>query len=150
MNKAFVREPDQDDRVFCPKCGAVGVPVMDGPLDRYLRPAARPMFVHDAWFCPSATCDVAYFSEAGKTATTGDLARPVYPKDPDAPICACFGYAYDDAAADATEDSPRRTRELLTKAKSAAADCTNLAADGQSCVATVQSLYMKLKSNAPT
>jgi hypothetical protein len=148
MNKAFIREPDQDERVFCPSCKAVGVPVMDGPLDRYIRPESRIKLLHDAWFCNSPSCDVAYFRQSGTTVTTGELSRPAYPKDPNAPICACFGYTYDDAAADVAEGLPRRTRELLAKAKSTAADCVNLAADGQSCVAAVQSLYLKLKSNA--
>jgi hypothetical protein len=117
---------------------------MGGPLDRYVLPEARSKFLHDAWFCSTATCDVVYFSESGLAVTTDELVRPVYPKDPDAPICACFGFTYDDAAADVAEGTPTRTRGLLAKAKSGAADCANLAADGRSCVATVQELYLKL------
>jgi hypothetical protein len=148
LNKAFIREPEQDERAFCPRCGSVGIPVLGGPLDRFIRPDARAKLLHDAWFCNSPTCDVAYFNLTGSVVSTRELTRPVYPKDPEAPICACFGYTYDDAAADVAEAAPQRTRELLAKAKTAPADCSSLAAGGQSCVAAVQSLYLKLKSNA--
>jgi hypothetical protein len=147
MNKAFVREPEQDERVLCPSCKAAGSPVMGGPLDRFIRPDSREKLLHDAWFCPTPTCDVAYFGLSGTAVATTELSRPAYPKDPNAPICACFGYDYDDAAADVAEGRPTRTRELLAKAKSPAADCVNLAADGQSCVSAVQSLYLKLKAS---
>ncbi len=39
MNKAFVREPESDGRAYCPRCGALGLPVGAGPLDKYIRSA---------------------------------------------------------------------------------------------------------------
>jgi hypothetical protein len=54
MNKAFVREPDFDGRAFCPRCGALGLPVEHGPLDAHIQPASRaqkwwqePLFGHE-------------------------------------------------------------------------------------------------------
>ena len=80
-------------------------------------------------------------------AAIDELRRTVYPKDLDAPICACFGLTYDDVAADVRDGTPHRIRELLAKSKTSAAQCERLAADGRSCIGAVQELYMKLRSD---
>jgi hypothetical protein len=146
MNKAFVREPDDDGRQLCPRCGSSGVPVGAAALDTHIRPASRPKMLHDAWFCSFPRCNVAYFNQFDAIVTTDELLRPVYPKEPDAPICACFGLTYDDVAADLAEGAPTRVRQLLERAKSSEARCEALAADGRSCIGAVQELYMKLRS----
>ena len=50
--------------------------------------------------------------------TVDELRAPVYPKDVDAPICACFGFTIDEIEADAQDGTPTRIRELLAKSKS--------------------------------
>ena len=75
-----------------------------------------------------------------------ELKAPIYPKHPDAPLCACFGFTYDEVAADVRDGTPTRIRELLAKSKSPAARCRTLAADGKCCMSAVQELYMKLRS----
>jgi hypothetical protein len=145
MNKAFVREPDDDGRAYCPRCKSLGAPVDSGPLDAYVRPESRDKLGAFGWFCPYPHCEVAYFNQFEATVLVDELTRTVYPKDLDAPLCACFGYCYDDAAADVAEGQPRRTRELVAKTKSPEARCTQLAADGRCCVAAVQELYMRLR-----
>ena len=97
-----------------------------------------------AFFCPYATCPVAYFDVFERVLTTDRLAHSVWPKDPGAPICACFGFTSDEIEADVREGSVRRTRELVEKAKSPAAHCATASASGRSCVADVQRYYMKL------
>ncbi|MCA9235536.1 MAG: hypothetical protein KDA44_08685 [Planctomycetales bacterium] len=146
MNKAFVREPDDDGRAFCPRCKSLGSPVESGPLDRYVAAAARHKLGAFGWFCPYQQCEVAYFNQFEAVVTIDELTQPVYPKDLDAPICACFGYAYDDAAADVAEGAPRRTRELVARGQSPEACCHDLAPDGQSCLAAVQQLYLRLRA----
>jgi hypothetical protein len=146
MNKAFVREPEDDGRQLCPRCGATGIPVGAGAMDTHIRSASRRKMLHDAWFCPFPTCDVAYFNQFDSVVTTDELARSVYPKDRDAPICACFGLTYDDVAADVEEGAPTRVRKLLDRAKSSEARCESLAADGRSCIGAVQELYMRLRA----
>lgn len=146
MNKAFVREPDPDGRAFCPRCGALGVPVERGPLDGHIRAEARGKLGDSAWFCSFPRCDVAYFNLFEMTVLTDELNNPVYPKDLDAPICACFGLSYDDVEADARDDTPVRIRSLLAKSKTPAAQCSTLAADGRCCMSAVQELYMRLRS----
>ena len=91
MNKAFVREPDDDGRAFCPKCGTLGVPVNGGPLDTHIRSESRSKMVDAAWFCGFPRCDVAYFNLFGSVVLMDELKSPVYPYDANAPICACFG-----------------------------------------------------------
>ena len=148
MNKAFVREPYFDGRAFCPHCGTLGIPVEAGPLDTHIRRKSRAKMHDSAWFCNFAQCDVAYFNLFDAVVLADELKAPVYPLDPDAPICACFGLTYDDVEADVREGTPARLRELLAKSKSSDALCHTLAADGRCCMGAAQELYMKLRSRA--
>jgi hypothetical protein len=143
MNKAFVREPEPDGRAFCPLCGSLGYPVDRAVLDRFIRPDARSTLGDAAWFCGFARCDAAYFNLFNAVVGVEELNQPVYPKDLDAPICACFGLTYDDVAADAAEGTPARLRANLARAKESAR-CEALAADGRACAGALQELYMKL------
>jgi hypothetical protein len=145
MNKAFVREPESDGRAHCPRCGNLGVPVGAGPLDQYIQPQVRTKMQDAAWFCNFPRCEVAYFNEFQEVVLVDGLIQSVYPKDFDAPLCACFGFKYEDVEADIRDGTPTRIRQLLAKSKSPAANCANLAADGHCCMATVQELYMKLR-----
>jgi hypothetical protein len=145
MNKAFVREPEADGRQYCPRCGALGLPVGSGPLDQYVRPEARSKMGEGAWFCNFPRCEVAYFNELEEVVLTSELTKPVYPKDFDATLCACFGFPYEDVEEDVREGKPTRIRELLAKSKTPEARCASLAADGRCCMAAVQELYMKLR-----
>ena len=79
-------------------------------------------------------------------ATIDSLLQPVYPKDPQAPICACFQFHTNEIDLDIAEGGVRRTRELIEKAKSPDAHCSTAAANGQSCAAEVQRYYMKHRS----
>ena len=146
MNKAFIREPEADGRAYCPRCSDLGLPVGVNPLDKYIQPASRAKMHDAAWFCNFPRCEVAYFNEFEAIVTVDELTQPVYPKNFDAPLCACFGLTYADVEADVSEGIPKRIRELLAKSKSPAANCGNLAVVGRCCMATVQELYMKLRS----
>ena len=144
MNKAFVREPDQDAD-YCPRCGSKGQQVGRETVRQYV-PGAKAQAVADpANFCPAPQCDVVYFDAFERVILTGDLSRPVYPKDPDAPICACFGFTRRDIEQDISEGVVTRVKAILAKAKSPAARCAQLAANGQSCVAYVQKYYMQCR-----
>ena len=139
MNKAFVREPEDDGREYCPRCRSLGVPVEAGPLDSHIRTESR---------ASSATMPGSATSRAATSPTSTSSTRssrstsspaPVYPKDPDAPICACFGFNYDDVVADVRDGTPTRIRALLAKSKSPEAHCQTLAADGRCCMAPCKS-----------
>ncbi len=146
MNKAFVREPEDDGRAFCPRCGNLGVPVGGAALDTHIPPESRAKMLDAAWFCGFYRCDVAYFNLFGGVVLAEELKGPVYPHDANAPICACFGLTYDDVVADVDEGTPRRIREVVARQKVGEAECHALAADGRSCLGALQELYMRLKS----
>lgn len=146
MNKAFVREPDTDGRVYCPRCGTLGLEVGSGPLDTYIQPVARAKMHDGAWFCNFGRCEVVYFNTLESVVVVDELVRSVFPKDLDAPICACFGLGYDDVVNDTQQEVPVRIRELLARSKSPEAQCAALAADGRCCMSAVQELYMKLRA----
>ena len=150
MNKAFVREPEFDGRAFCPHCGALGVPVFAPTLDTHIQEDARTRLGDSAWFCSFARCEVGYFDLFETVVAVDQLTGPVHPKDPDAPLCACFGFTSEDVEADAGDTAPRRIRELLKKSQSEDARCQARAADGQCCLREVQRLYMKMRGESST
>jgi hypothetical protein len=148
MNKAFVREPEDDGRAYCPRCRSLGLAVEAGPLDTHIRPEFRSKLRDAAWFCNFPRCDVAYFNDFDAVVTIDELVAPVYPKDAHTPLCACFGFSYDDVVADVDDSTPTRIRALLAKSKSPEARCRSVAADGRCCMTAVQELYFKLKAQS--
>ena len=116
MNKAFVREPDATE-VLCPRCGAMGTSVLRVAFEAHVPADARRPMAASTYFCPTPSCPVAYFDAFEAVVPTAALARPVFPKDQAAPLCACFGLAMDDVEADVAEGTPRRIRDLLAKSK---------------------------------
>lgn len=147
MNKAFVREPDHTAD-YCPRCGAKGESVANETLACHVPEGRKAVLADPANFCPSPRCDVAYFDAFERVVLVGELLRPVYPKDPTAPICACFGLTREEIEQDVKEGVVARTRAVLEKAKSPAARCRQMAANGRSCVPYVQKLYMQCRAEA--
>jgi hypothetical protein len=145
MNKAFVREPDETAELPCPACGSLGIAVQRETWQAHVKPEATGGLSESAFFCAFPRCDVVYFDMFERRVTTGDVLHGIYPKDPDAPICACFGLTAADVQADVDEGGVRRVRELLAKAESPAAHCRTAAPSGRTCVGEVQRYYMKLK-----
>ena len=146
MNKAFVREPDADARVTCPRCGSVGTTVGNGPIELYVPAPLQDQMKNAAWHCSNAACDVVYYNMFEQTVRAAELLSPVYPYDSTAPICACFGFTLQDVEDDADESQPLRIRALLDRSRSPGAHCQAVAVDGRCCMREVQRLYMKLKS----
>lgn len=147
MNKAFVREPDADAPALCPRCGSAGTSVGNGPVQLYVRPESRDQLLNAAWCCVNPACDVVYFTIFEQFVRASELTVPVYPYDMDAPICACFGFSYEDILADADGEQPTRIRRLLAQSESPEARCAAVAVDGQCCMKEVQRLYRKLRAN---
>jgi hypothetical protein len=85
---------------------------------------------------------VAYFDVFERLVLAADLQRPAYPKDPVAPICACFGLTQADIEQDVREGVATRTKAALDRANSAEARCSETAANGQPCVGYVQKYYL--------
>lgn len=142
MNKAFMREPDSTD-ARCPRCGSPGEQVTAMTLAAHVRPEALAQFSSFASFCPFPQCDVAYFDSFERVVTLAELNASVYPKDPEAPICPCFGLTERDIDQDIEEGVVTRVKRLIARAQSGEARCATMAANGQSCVPTVQRYYMQ-------
>jgi hypothetical protein len=148
MNKAFVREPEQSGAAHCPRCGSAGQAVGSVTLDAQLPAGVRGALGDFAWFCPFLRCDVVYFDDFERVVPTSEFDRPIYPKSPEAPICACFGLTTDDIERDVREGVVTRTKAGVQRANSAEAHCSTAAANGVSCVAEVQRCYMRLREHA--
>ena len=91
MNKAFVREPDDTGQRNCPRCRALGLPVGHEAVATHLKPNAQRAVGEGAFFCPTPTCEVAYFDLFDRMASTDDLTGRVFPKDPSAPVSPASG-----------------------------------------------------------
>jgi hypothetical protein len=146
VNKAFVREPDVTVD-YCPRCGSAGESVGEATLQAQLTAEQRRNLAEPANFCASPRCEVAYFDKFERFVAAADLRHPVYPKDPAAPICACFGLTSEDIDKDIAEGSVTRVRAAIEKAKSPEARCAELAPNGRSCVAQVQRYYMQRRAS---
>lgn len=146
MNKAFVRENDAVAE-YCPRCGAAGESVGADTLDAFLPGEKRRMVATPANFCPSPGCRVVYFDGFERVVLVEDLDRSVYPKDPDAPLCGCFGLTRADIEQDIAEGVVTRTKAVVQKAASSEARCATMAVNGRPCTAWVQKCYFQLKAS---
>jgi hypothetical protein len=144
MNKAFVRESDSTE-VLCPGCSAAGIDVPRATIQCHVQPQALRTLATTAFFCPTPNCRVAYFDALEAQVGVDALQRPVYPKDPQAPLCPCFGLTRDDVDADVAEGTPRRIRELLARSKSPEAHCQTASPIGRCCIPEVQRYYFKVR-----
>lgn len=146
MNKAFVRERQEEgDR--CPACGSVGRPVFQATLEAHLPAEECARFQGTACFCPHPTCPVAYFDPLERTVNVNRLRQAVYPKDPAAPICPCFGLTCQDIDADVREGSLARLQAHRRQAESSSARCATRAPDGRSCIPAVQRYFMRARGS---
>ena len=145
MNKAFVREPD-GDADYCPRCGSKGQPVARETVHGYVSVEKAQAVTDPANFCPSPQCEVAYFDAFERVILATDLHRPVYPKDPDAPLCACFGLTRQEIEQDVREGVVTRVKAVLEKAQSPEDHCAQMAANGQPCIAYVQKYYLQCRN----
>lgn len=142
MNKAFTREPEATD-ARCPHCGSAGTVVYHETLAAHLSPEALAQFTDSAFFCPFAGCDVVYFDLFDRVIEESAVKTPVYPKNLQAPLCACFGLTCDDVDLDIAEGVVTRTRACIEQAKSPEAHCGVASPSGQSCVTELQRYYMR-------
>jgi hypothetical protein len=145
MNKAFVREPD-DAEPLCPRCGGVGEVVATATLDVHVPAEVRTKLGASAYFCPTPSCAVAYFDAFEQAVAVDQLRQPLYPKDPAAPLCPCFGLTTEDVEHDLDDGVPRRIRELLAQSKTSAAHCLTASATGRCCIPEVQKYYFRRRA----
>ena len=145
MNKAFVKEQDSTEG-RCPRCGSPGTVVFQETLRAHLAADVVQHLTESAFFCAQPRCSVVYFDLFDRVVEESAVKTPVHPKNPAAPLCACFGLTRADVEEDIREGGVTRTRACVERAKSPAARCAVASPSGQSCVAEVQRYYMKLRS----
>lgn len=89
--------PVKSHQRICPIDGTNGKPVELVTLKSLLIGAALEKLDPQSTytFCPSSNCSVVYFSNTGQTFTTVDLKVPVFQKDFDeqVPACYCFDWS---------------------------------------------------------
>jgi len=141
VNKAFCREPDSAEPPRCPRCSVVGVQVTSDTLAAHA--GSADSLAEPTYFCGTDTCEVAYFDLLERSIPTS-LARGLFwPKDPEAPLCACHGLSPDDVDAAIESGDLTKVRAVVTSATAPDARCGTLAADGRPCAARVQRLFVR-------
>ena len=125
----------------CPGCAGpgeeVGRPTLEAQVDvDTLRRLSGP-----AWFCPDPTCAVGYFGGWGAPVPSAALRSPAYPKNPEAPLCACFGMSAAEVEAEARAGRKERVRALLERARGPEARCAEKRPDGRCCAPIVSRLF---------
>ncbi len=145
MNKAFVSEPEPAEP-RCPTpngCDSLGQRVTRKTLESQLSEDQIATLADKAYYCSSPGCLVAYFDDWGTAVPASALRTSAYPKDPEAPICPCFGVSAEEIRTNAEAGSRERIRELLEKAESHEARCETCSPSGESCVTEVRRLFLQ-------
>jgi hypothetical protein len=140
MSRAFMKDPEPGDP-RCPGCGGLGEPVGSATLDAHVSGAPRTALGGSAFYCAAPSCPTAYFNAWGAVVSADQLARAAWPKDPEAPICSCFGIKAADVISDAREGRKDRIKELVERSKGPDARCTTSAPGGACCVPNVLRLF---------
>ena len=120
-------------------------PALRAAFETYVSAERGDRWQLSTYFCPTPTCEVAYFDAFEAVVMVNALTAGVYPKDPAAPLCPCFGLTLEDVEADVAEGTPTRIRALLAKSNTPAARCDELSPTGRSCIPDVQRCYLKLR-----
>lgn len=147
MNKAFTREVE-DHGDHCPACGSIGTEVRQATLAAHLASSHLEALSSTAFFCPLPTCHIAYFDRFERSVEATDLLHAVYPKDPTAPICPCFGLTCEEIDADIEAGEVTRVKSHLARTKAEETHCTTMSPTGETCVAAVQRYFMRKRAEA--
>ena len=145
MSKAFTRDPDpQEPRCPLPAgCGSTGMPVGRKTLLAQLPESLARAFSESAYYCANPRCKVAYFDAWGTLAPASALRRTSYPKDPEAPLCSCFGITAEQIRDEAKAGRKDLVRDLVARSASAEARCETEAPCGISCVVEARRVFLR-------
>ena len=125
----------------CPGCGGLGDPVGAATLEAHVPAALRPPLGASAFYCAAPSCRTGYFNAWGASVPADRLTGSAWPKDPEGPICPCFGMNAEDVLSDAREGRKERVKELRERSMGPDARCAASAPDGLCCVARVLRLF---------
>lgn len=136
MSRAFMKEADAAEP-GCPACGAAGDPVGERTLEAFLTPELRAELGAKTLYCPAASCPVVYFNGWGATVKRDRVKA----KDPEGPICPCFGVRAGDVVADAQAGRKDRLKAWRGQAEGPEARCAERCPDGRPCAPRVLRLF---------
>jgi hypothetical protein len=140
MSRAFMKDPEPGEP-RCPGCGGLGDPVAAPTLEAHLSPAVRTPLGGSAFYCAAPSCRTGYFNAWGAAAPADQLSGTAWPKDPEGPICPCFGLKAADVLADARDGRKDRMKDLVDRSRGPEARCVTSAPDGVCCVPKVLRLF---------
>lgn len=135
-----MKESEPED-LRCPGCGGPGEEVGRPTLEAQLAPEALAVFKSEAHYCADPACGVGYFGAWGASVPREKLRSTAYPKNPDGPICPCFGLTAAEVTADAAAGRKDRVKALLERARGPEARCAEKSPDGRCCAALVSRLF---------
>ncbi|HXX94932.1 MAG TPA: hypothetical protein VEN81_15005 [Planctomycetota bacterium] len=140
MSRAFIRDPEPGEPL-CPGCGTPGDEVGRPTLEAQLSLEARTPLGGSAFYCVNPDCSTAYFNLWGARVPAAVLGSGAYPKDPDRPICPCFGITAAEVEEDARQGRKDRIRDLMERAGGPGARCVERSPDGRPCLPRVLRLF---------
>ena len=140
MSRAFIKEGEAPDPA-CPSCGTPGEPVGAATLEAQLPPEDRKALGDRAYYCGNPACPTGYFSAWDAAVPLERLKSRAWPKDPQAPICPCFGLRPADIIDDARAGKKSRVLEIREESDAPDSRCPRLSPDGRCCVAQVMRLF---------
>ena len=140
MSRAFLKDPEPADP-RCPSCGSLGEAVGAPTLEAQISKEDRASLGTAAFYCEDSACRTAYFNAWGAAVPDSRLKTSAYPKNPEAPVCPCFGIPAADIQSDAREGRKDRMKDLVERSKGPEAKCATLCPDGKSCMPRVMRLF---------
>lgn len=127
----------------CPECGARGRSTAAATIAAHVADARKESIAGDMRFCDDPACRVVYFDGFHPPVRVDELVRPVWPKDGDAPVCACFGVTERDVEACAAASDKARMRTWIERVNGPEARCALRAADGRSCEPALRRIFLR-------
>jgi len=125
----------------CPSCGTLGDAVGPSTLAIHVPAEFRTKLGDRAYYCVNPGCPNAYFNGWGTTVPAERMLGPAWPKDPEGPLCPCFGLSATEIVADAREGKKDRIRSLKERAEGPEARCAERSPDGHSCLPRALRLF---------
>jgi hypothetical protein len=130
---------------LCPQDSTKGKPVQLITLKSLLVPVAleqlNPASAYT--FCSSPNCPIVYFSEQGQTFTTADLKVPVFQKNVDENVfaCYCFGWSRQRIREELNQSGKSNVVDrIMTHVKAKRCGCEVNNPQGSCCLENVRSV----------
>jgi hypothetical protein len=140
VSRAFMKESEQSEP-RCPGCQTLGDAVGLETLEAHVSPDDQRALGDKAFYCATSACATAYFNGWGTRVPRDRMVGTSYPKDPEGPICPCFGLRATDIIADARAGLKERVGDLRRRSEGPEARCSVRCPDGQCCIPRVFRLF---------